>query len=134
MPRTGISWAHARGWVAVAVGPGPAGVDVEGVTDPSPAGVRASLAWTRAEALIKFGYGDLDGARTWGLSGEPAPRGRRYRLPAAGAPRVSRWGLGRSLGRSVVLTDLVSPSVVATVATTLAARAVDLRGSALQAS
>lgn len=133
MPRTGLSWAHSHGWVAAAAGPGSVGVDVEPVGDPTPTGVRAALAWTRAEALVKFGHGDLDTADSWRLSADPAPSGQRYRLRASGPPRVSRWGLGPA-GRTAVLTDVVRPGVAATVAATLAAQPVDLRGSALQTS
>ncbi|WP_050671501.1 4'-phosphopantetheinyl transferase family protein [Luteipulveratus halotolerans] len=61
----GVSWAHAGGVVAAAVGPGDVGVDVERVGPGAPpavsrSGVRTWHGWTRAEALVKAGVGDLD--------------------------------------------------------------------------
>ncbi len=97
LPGMGVSWAHAGGIVAAAVGPGDVGVDVE----PGGAEVRS---WVRAEAVVKWGHGSLDEALTWTLGSVRAPRGRRYRLPDSGAPtpwpRPHRPG-----GRSVVITD-----------------------------
>jgi len=100
MPGTGLSWAHADGLVAVAVGPGRVGVDVERLTG-SRLTPRAAGAWVRGEALVKCGHGNLDRALSWDLSWPPAPGGQDYRLTDS---------------QTVVLTDAVTAEAVCAVA------------------
>ncbi|MFK0012627.1 4'-phosphopantetheinyl transferase family protein [Streptomyces sp. NPDC091027] len=103
-PGTGVSLAHARGWVAAAAADGPVGVDVEAVdgtdvdwrtagavctgkelaavrSDPDPR--RAFLRqWVRKESLVKVGAGTLDEAARLDLPvyGREPPRWRGWRL------------------------------------------------------
>lgn len=109
----GVSWAHAGGFVAAAVGPGRVGVDVE----PARADRRADRpaeghgdatslrAWVRAEAIVKWGHGSLDEAQTWlpHLDRRLAPRGRRFLVDDQGAPHPARRRAPRVPG--LVITD-----------------------------
>lgn len=87
-PRLTVSWAHAKGVVATAVGHRPVGVDVERMApDPPPGlsgdGARPWLVWTRAEALTKLGLADLETTLSWSawLSHPASETGRRVDLP-----------------------------------------------------
>ena len=125
----GVSWAHAGGFVAAAVGTGGVGVDIEPLTPPrvdGPGGVTTLRAWVRGEAIVKWGHGTLDDALAWGplLEGRLAPRGRRYVLAERGTPRRTRRAVPHRRHRpGLVLTDApASDMVVCTVAAPRAAR------------
>lgn len=86
--RLEVSWAHAKGVVAVAVGDRPVGVDVERLAPDPPPGLSGEgagpwLVWTRAEALTKLGLADLETALSWSawLSHPASETGRRVDLP-----------------------------------------------------
>ena len=116
----GVSWAHAGGIVAAAVGPGSVGVDVE-LSAPGRAAARADgradgrgvwlgeatslRAWVRAEAIVKWGHGTLDDALRWlpELDGRLAPRGQQYLMDDQGRPHRTRRGVRRPPG--LVVTD-----------------------------
>ena len=134
LPGVGVSWAHAGGHVASAVGHGEVGVDVEPLggrpgaaqwTGDRQSGREQSLvSWVRGEAVVKQGHGQLDLVAQWSLGSPPAPGGRRYWIPVGGAPRPRR---PLTLGRvaSVVITDLTTTGawpVVCSVAATRPAR------------
>jgi 4'-phosphopantetheinyl transferase len=134
-----VSWAHADGLVAVAVSPQRVGVDLErlgSVTrrEPSPAhpgSLPIALAWTRGEAVVKWGYGTLDDVLDWRWEEDPAPAitGRRYRLPRTGGPRRALLAGGVRRG-TVVVTDAVlrpdgTGAAVCSVAASTAARLVE---------
>lgn len=108
VPGTAVSWAHSRGYVAAAIGPGSVGVDVE------PADTRSehvpssgtAQSWVRSEAIIKWGHGAVDAAGAWQphLGGSASRRGRRYVIDAAGLPRKQRL-LAVRAPAALVLTD-----------------------------
>ncbi|TPG18179.1 hypothetical protein [Pedococcus bigeumensis] len=120
----GVSWAHAGGFVAAAVGRGPVGVDVEPAA-PDGAAARAGRradgrtdgravvlgrptsvrAWVRGEAILKWGHGTLDDALGWlpELDGRLATRGQQYVMDDEGRPRRTRRRVPAPSG--LVLTD-----------------------------
>jgi 4'-phosphopantetheinyl transferase len=61
-------------------------------------------SWVRGEALVKWGHADLDAALGWRLTAPAAQHGRRYVLPARGAPRPGRPVVA-PWTRRVVVTD-----------------------------
>lgn len=68
-----VSWSHASGVIAAAVGlgVGRVGVDAEPVRPEPPLPGRTWRSWVRAEALVKAGHGDLDGMLGLALDDEP---------------------------------------------------------------
>jgi 4'-phosphopantetheinyl transferase len=120
-PDLGVSLAHAHGYVAAAVAPGPIGVDVEPIrpgcadrrlarmvltegeadaldsaADPDAAFLRQ---WVRREALIKVGAATLDTVPAVDMSdlptGEPAGGWAAHRW---GGFVLTDWRLGAALG------------------------------------
>lgn len=124
-PGVGVSWSHSTGQVAVALAAGPVGVDLEQVAavtqhlgtrsrpDGSAPGdpVRGALAWARAEALVKWGHGDLDAALRWSLDDPPAPGGRVHEVRAGDGTRPVPATAATPPGRRVVLTDVELPTL-----------------------
>jgi 4'-phosphopantetheinyl transferase len=103
-----VSWAHAGGFVAAAVGPGHVGVDVEPLVRARldrPDEARALRGWVRGEAIVKWGHGTVDDAVSWRplLEGRLAPRGQRYLVDDDGRPRRRRRPVTRVPG--LVITD-----------------------------
>ncbi|WP_405442350.1 4'-phosphopantetheinyl transferase superfamily protein [Streptomyces avidinii] len=111
-PGTGVSLAHARGWVAAAAAHGPVGVDVETLdghpldqrvaeavcSEKELAAVRADddpqraflRQWVRKESLVKVGAATLDTAAGLDLPvyGQEPPRWRGWRLLDWGGERA----------------------------------------------
>lgn len=129
VPGTAVSWAHAGGFVAAAVGPGSVGVDVEpmeATTGHVPASGTAR-SWVRSEAIIKWGHGDLDDALAWQsrLQGPASRRGRHHVLSRDAAPRHRVLTLPGA-GHRVVVTDSPRDSaLLCSVAASTRARWVD---------
>ncbi|WP_457254778.1 4'-phosphopantetheinyl transferase family protein [Pedococcus sp. P5_B7] len=128
VPGAEISWSHSHGYVAAAVGPDAIGVDIEPLR-PDVASVSSLPAWVRAEAIVKWGHGNLDESSAWRpvLDGPPAVHGRRHRLDTGGRPRARRALLGSRV--DVVITDTPpNDAFVCSVAATSPARWVDPLG------
>ncbi|MFE5681448.1 4'-phosphopantetheinyl transferase family protein, partial [Streptomyces erythrochromogenes] len=113
-PGTGVSLAHARGWVAAAAADGPVGVDVEAVDDAEVdwrtaeavctgkelAALRSDThprraflrQWVRKESLVKVGAGTLDEPARLDVPvyGQEPPRWHGWRL--------LDWGGARAVG------------------------------------
>lgn len=122
-----VSWAHAGGFVAAAVGPGSVGVDIEPLPSPrvdGSAGATALRAWVRGEAIIKWGHGTLDEALAWRplLEGRPAPLGRRYVLDDKGRPHRGRRPVLRHPGLVVTDAPAFNDTAVCSVVAQQAAR------------
>lgn len=120
-----MSWAHADGLVAAAVSTSPVGVDVAWIDEVGPpirprvGGASGWVRWTRTEALVKRGDGELFALRQWPLGSEPAAQGITLRTLVATAPTDG------------VLTDLVDDGGrwIVSVAADQVAHVWDPRGS-----